>query len=36
MGLMRNAYTFLVGKPERKRPLGRRKYRWEYNIQMYL
>jgi hypothetical protein len=34
----RNAYRMLVGKPERKRPLGRptRIRRWENNIQMYL
>jgi hypothetical protein len=29
---MRNAYSSLVGKTERKRPLGRRKHRWEDNI----
>jgi hypothetical protein len=33
---MRNAYTILVGKPERKRPLGRPKHRWEDNIKMDL
>jgi hypothetical protein len=27
-----NAYKILVGKPERKRPLGRRRSRWEDNI----
>ena len=32
----RNAYRVLVGKPERKRPLGRPKRRWEDNIRMYL
>ena len=26
----------LVGKPEGKRPLGRPRRRWEYNIKMYL
>ena len=26
----------LVGKPERKRPLGRPRRRWEDNIKMYL
>jgi hypothetical protein len=31
---MRSAYNILVGKPERKRPLGRRKRRWKYNIRM--
>jgi hypothetical protein len=25
-----------VGKPERKRPLGRPRHRWEDNIKMYL
>jgi hypothetical protein len=28
-GEMRNAYNILVGKPERKRPLGRSRHRWE-------
>jgi len=32
MGEMRNVYNILVGKPERKRPLGRRRSRWEDNI----
>ena len=32
----RNAYRVLVGKPEGKRPLGRRRRRWEDNIRMYL
>jgi hypothetical protein len=27
---------FLVGKLEGKRPLGRTRYRWEYNIKMDL
>jgi len=26
----------LMGKPERKRPLGRHRLRWEDNIKMYL
>jgi len=26
----------LVGKPEGKRPLGRPRRRWEYNIKMYI
>jgi hypothetical protein len=26
--------TFLVGKPEGKRPLGRTRHRWENNIRM--
>jgi hypothetical protein len=34
MGEMRNLYRILVGKPERKTPLGRR--RWEDNIRMDL
>ena len=29
-------YRVLVGKPERKRPLGRHKHRWEDNIKMDL
>jgi hypothetical protein len=33
-GEKRNAYRILVGKPEGKRPLGRRK--WEHNIKMDL
>jgi hypothetical protein len=28
---MKNAHTILVGKPERKRPFGRPKCRWEDN-----
>jgi hypothetical protein len=34
MGVMRNAYTILVGKPEGKRPLGRPRRRWKDNIKM--
>jgi hypothetical protein len=30
----RNAYRILVGKPERKRPLGRLKRRWLDNIKI--
>ena len=29
-------HRVLVGKPERKRPLGRSRSRWEDNIKMYL
>jgi hypothetical protein len=36
MGEKRNAYRILVGKPERKRPLGRPRRRWENNIRMDL
>jgi hypothetical protein len=35
-GEKRNAYRILVGKPERKRPLGRPTLRWENNIKMDL
>jgi hypothetical protein len=34
MGNMRNADRILIGKPERKRPLGRPRRRWEDNIRM--
>ncbi|KAJ4440878.1 hypothetical protein ANN_10725 [Periplaneta americana] len=36
MGESRNAYSVLVGRPEGKRPLGRRRRRWEDNIKMDL
>jgi hypothetical protein len=36
MGVKRNTYWILVGKPEGKRPLGRRRCMWEDNIKMYL
>ena len=36
MGERRGAYSFSVGKPEGKRPLGRPKRRWEENIKMDL
>jgi hypothetical protein len=36
MGEKRNTYRLLVGKPERKRPLGRPRCRWVDNIMMYL
>jgi hypothetical protein len=32
MGEKRNVYRLLVGKPERKRPLGRPRRRWMDNI----
>jgi hypothetical protein len=32
----KNAYRLLVGKPEERRPLGRRRRRWLYNIGMEL
>jgi hypothetical protein len=32
----RGAYRALVGKPERRRPLGRPRCRWEGNIKMDL
>jgi hypothetical protein len=32
MGETRNAYRILVGKPERKRPLGRPRRRWVDSI----
>jgi len=36
MGERRGVYRVLVGKTERKRPLGRPRHRWEYNIKMDL
>ncbi|KAJ4446909.1 hypothetical protein ANN_13610 [Periplaneta americana] len=36
MGESRNAYRVLVGRPERERPLGRPRRRWEDNIVMDL
>jgi hypothetical protein len=30
----RNEYKILVGKPDRKRPLRRRRHKWEDNIKM--
>jgi hypothetical protein len=32
----RSVYWFLVGKPEGKKPLGRPRCRWKYNIKMDL
>jgi hypothetical protein len=34
--MRRGAHRFLVGKPERKRPFGRLRLRWEENMKMYL
>jgi hypothetical protein len=36
MGEGRAVYRILVGKPEGKKPLGRRRRRWEDNIKMDL
>jgi hypothetical protein len=36
MGERRGAYRVLLGKPERKRPLGRLRHRWEDNIKISL
>ena len=36
MGEERGGYRILVGKPEGKRPLGRPRRRWVYNIRMDL
>jgi hypothetical protein len=36
MGKRRNAYRILVGKAERKTPLGRPRRRWEGNVRMVL
>jgi hypothetical protein len=36
MGEVRGAYSILVGRPERRRPLGRPRHRWEDNIKMNL
>jgi hypothetical protein len=36
MGEKRNVYMLLVRKPEGKRPLGRPRSRWIYNIKMDL
>jgi hypothetical protein len=36
MGLMRNVYNILVAKSEGKRPLGRPRRRWKYNVLMDL
>jgi hypothetical protein len=34
MGKKRSKYKILVGKPEGKTPLGRRRRRWDGNIKM--
>jgi hypothetical protein len=36
MGERRDAYRILVGKPERRRQLGRPRRRWENNIEIHL
>jgi len=36
MGERRGIHKILMGKPQRKRPLGRPKRRWEDNIKMNL
>jgi hypothetical protein len=36
MGEKRNVYRLLVGKPERRRPLGRPRCRWMDNIKVDL
>ena len=36
MGESRGVYSFLMGKPDGKRPLGRSRHRWEDNIKMDL
>jgi hypothetical protein len=36
MGEGRDVYRVLVGRPQRKKPLGRLRHRWEDNIKMDL
>jgi hypothetical protein len=36
VGEMTNVYKILVGKPEGRRPLGRRRRRWKDNIKLDL
>ena len=36
MGVRRDVYRVLVGKPERKIPFGRPTHKWEDNIKMNL
>jgi hypothetical protein len=33
---VKNRYKILVGGPEEKRPIGRPRRRWEYNIKIYV
>jgi hypothetical protein len=33
---MRNPEKTSAGKPHRKKPLGKSRYRWEYNVRMDL
>jgi uncharacterized protein YqjF (DUF2071 family) len=35
MGERRSAYRVLVGRLDEKRPIGRVRRRWEYNIKVY-
>jgi hypothetical protein len=36
MGEGRGVYRVLIARPERKRPLGRPRNRWEHNVKMDL
>jgi hypothetical protein len=36
MSEKRGAYRILVGRPEGRRPLGRRRHRWEDNMKINL
>jgi hypothetical protein len=36
LGVVINAYIILVGKLERKRPVGRSRHKWEVNIKLDL
>jgi hypothetical protein len=36
MGEERGVYRVLFGRPQDKRPLGRPRCRWAYNIKLYL
>ena len=35
MGMKRNAYAVLVGKPEGRRPIRRPRHRWKFNSKIY-